>query len=217
MRTEPSGKIARISNWPPMASMNLESVPIYMSVRRSILETFDCLMRSNLARCSCVSSRAARSWSRLIFSRVSFTRAATLSRASGVIFASSSLKFLAIVLFLQICKVLIVQSIDDRDEDLVPALFASLVAADQQNAARFGSNAYSKRYGRPWCCIRSSRICSCLLVEMPEQRGKRRLTPSTGECSRRGPRFPALRLLDRPTKLRIRLYRAPQPLINYTL
>src|ERR1039457_2246089 len=116
-----------------MASMNLESVPIYISVRRSILETFDCLMRSNVARCSCVSSRAARSWSRLIFSRVSFTRAATLSRASGVIFASSSLKFLAIVLFLQICKVLIVQPIGDGNEDLVPALLAGLVAADRQN------------------------------------------------------------------------------------
>src|ERR1035441_7700653 len=95
MRTEPSGKIARISNWPPMASMNLPSVPIYMSVRRSILETLACLICSKAARCSWVRFRAARSSSRGNSRSIRLASASLSAQRSGDIFARSSLKFLA--------------------------------------------------------------------------------------------------------------------------
>src|ERR1035438_3432034 len=133
MHTEPSGKQARISSLPPMAAMNLESVPIYISVRRSILEMLACLMPSMVARCSWVRFRAARSSSSGILASVSRAMASLRAWASGDIFDLSSLKFraFAILFFLQFFQVLSIQAIRHWNEDFIPAVISGFVAADQ--------------------------------------------------------------------------------------
>src|SRR6266849_1240539 len=55
IRTEPSGKTARTSSSPPIASITLRSVLRYMSARRSSLAMAGCLTFSCAASCSCVS------------------------------------------------------------------------------------------------------------------------------------------------------------------
>ena len=102
MRTEPSGKQARISSVPPMASINLVSVLTYMPDWRSIFETVACLMPKVSARRSWVNSRAVRSSSRAMSCRVSLTRASTRARDSAGSRFRSSLKFLAFAMVISL-------------------------------------------------------------------------------------------------------------------
>jgi hypothetical protein len=63
-------------------------------------------------------------------------RASERARAAGDIFACNSLNFLAIAdqpFLSQHCNVLVVESVRQRHEFLVPAIVACLVPADQQD------------------------------------------------------------------------------------
>src|SRR6185312_11649233 len=146
MRTVPSGNTARISSSPPMALIKSRKVLRYMSVRFSSFEMEDCFTFSSLAKCSWVNSRAARSSSRAISSRSRLAIASERERDSGDIRARNSSNFLAIFILLlafflwlhlffqgKHFEMSFVEPVSDGHEDFIPAIFSSLVAADQQN------------------------------------------------------------------------------------
>src|SRR5216684_2032027 len=93
------------------------------------------------ASCCCVRWRAARSSCSGISLRSLSARRRASARASGDIFARSSLNFVVfgIVFLLDLQKVVVVNLICQRYVLLVPAVIACLVATQQQkrHAARF--------------------------------------------------------------------------------
>src|ERR1017187_1024620 len=111
-----------------------------ISVRCSSWETAACVISRVLASCCCVRWRAARSSCSGISLRSWSARRRASARASGDIFARSSLNFVVfgIVFLLDLGKVVVVKLICQRSVFLVPAVIASFIAAQQQkrDAAR---------------------------------------------------------------------------------
>src|SRR5574337_785767 len=87
------------------------------------------------ARDSCVSFKASRSSSRAISAIILSALAWERARASGDIFAWSSLKFLAIdrSFLLQCGQVLIVELVRNGNGFFVPPVIAGFVTANQQD------------------------------------------------------------------------------------
>src|ERR1035438_3952582 len=137
--TAPSGKLARISSSPPIASMTRASVPTYISARLSILEILACLTPSSSARCAWVSARASRKACKGISAIIWRAFASLRSRIAGSILACSSLKFRAMlfVLLFQFVQVLVIETIGNRYVDFVPPVIAGLIPADQQQSIAF--------------------------------------------------------------------------------
>src|ERR1017187_7797717 len=111
-----------------------------MSVRCSSCETAACVMSRTFASCCCVRWRAARSSCSGISLRSLPARRRASARASGRIFARSSLNFVVfgIVFLLDLGKVVVVKLICQRYVLLVPTVVAGFVATQQQkrHAAR---------------------------------------------------------------------------------
>src|SRR5580692_10844070 len=112
-------------------------VLMYISARRSILETAAWLMPSRLARCCWVNSLASRSSSSAISAIIFLVLASERARDSGDILASSSRKFLAIshslLFFLNRPQMLGVDLVGTWHKLLIPAIVSGLIAANQQN------------------------------------------------------------------------------------
>src|SRR5207302_3667456 len=110
---------------------------------RSSFETFACFTSRILASSSCDTSNALRSSASVSSAAIAWVRACARSRACLGIFAVRLENFLAIArsfLFEQ-NEVLVVESVRERNELLIPAVVSRLVAPDQQDrdAARIES------------------------------------------------------------------------------
>src|SRR5271166_5115270 len=117
-------------------------------------------MSRDFASCCCVRCRAARSSCSGISLRSSSARRRASARASGDIFARSSLNFVVfgIVFFLHLGKVVVVNLIGQRHVLLVPAVIAGFVATQQQQRHAARIEHVKHPIWPPWCCTRSSRI-----------------------------------------------------------